>query len=988
MSDPAVATPRSPYKGLASFGGAGLDPVLFFGREREIEVIVANLVASRLTILYGPSGVGKTSVLRAGVEPRLRADGAAVVVFSAWSSSPVEDLLREVRERAADEEVGELYVILDQFEEYFLYHEAGGPFLELAELIRDRDVRANFLISVREDALAQLDAFKSRIPNLFGNFLRLDRLDRRAATRAIVGPLERYEELGLAAGPREAEVSLIDEILDSVTAGRIVLGATGRGAAKETDDEGGQIEAPYLQLVLERLWDVERDQSSDTLRLTTLRELGGAAHVVEEHLERAMSSLSQAERDAAAAMYNHLVTPSGTKIAHRARDLARYAAIDEGEAARVLDRLAAERIVRVGEDGAAGAHYEIFHDVLADAVLGWRAQHEAERRIESERREAARRHRRLLVFSATSLLAIAILSGIAIYALSQRSEARENARHARAGELVAQAAAALQGNPQRSLELALDAARIVRTPAVEDMLRKALRQIRAISVNPVAGAPGEPTLSRDGSFLAVIEGDTARLYGDQGRRFLRTLRHPHIEAASIGPGASRIVTVGRDRMARVWTRDGRLIHAHVLPAQVQAASFGPDGKRLVTVSGQRMLTVFDPSGKQTARFVQPSGVLSVRFSPDGKFIATGGPDEVARIWNARTGKLRLTLKGHVGRVGDVAFSPDGTMLVTGSTDGTARVWRTTDGFPVTVSPGHENAVSRVEFSPDGTLIATGSRDRRARLFDAGSPTLRATLTGHADRVADLAWTRDGSTLVTAGADQDVRFWDALRFPKLELVRNEGEGVGYVRFDVNGGISSWPPGRNDPRISVPRPLVKTIEASSPGARAFAFHGQLAVSGDDAGTARVWDARRQTTLRTLPQHQALVTSARFSPDGRHVVTTSLDHDVRLSDVETGRQVWVLSHSAVVSDADFSSDGRWVVIAGPGEAGVVDASTGERMLLLDGRDRILTSVDFSPAGWRIASGGERGAVRSYDCRLCGGIDELVKLAEERLEQLRPRA
>jgi hypothetical protein len=210
LTDAALSAPPTPFKGLAPFGESELDMLLFFGREREIEVIAANLVASRLTVLYGPSGVGKTSLLRAGVVTRLRRDEAAgVVVHANWSGESSDGLLRAIEEEArrvrpdidldlhgrslaeamADWDAtigGELYVVLDQFEEYFLYHESGGPFEELAEIIRGREHRANFLISIREDALAQLDAFKTQIPNLFGNSLRLDRLDRQAAKRAIL----------------------------------------------------------------------------------------------------------------------------------------------------------------------------------------------------------------------------------------------------------------------------------------------------------------------------------------------------------------------------------------------------------------------------------------------------------------------------------------------------------------------------------------------------------------------------------------------------------------------------------------------------------------------------------------------------------------------------------------------------------------------------------------------------------------------------------
>ena len=298
----AVAAPPSPYKGLAPFDDSALDALLFFGREREIEVIVANLMASRLTVLYGASGVGKTSLLQAGVAHRLRREQhAIVVVFSAWTGDAVANLLDAV-EAAAGDNAGafrrggpladvlaawtrrldaDLYIVLDQFEEYFLYHEnelgPGTLAEELPEALRRAGLRVNFLIGIREDSLASLDAFKARIPNLFGNSLRLDRLERSAARAAILRPLERYNELVPAGDGVEAQPELVEAVLDEVAAGRVDLGLSGRGAVGEEDSD--RIEAPYLQLVLERLWEVETSRGSSRLRLETLRELGGAAHI-------------------------------------------------------------------------------------------------------------------------------------------------------------------------------------------------------------------------------------------------------------------------------------------------------------------------------------------------------------------------------------------------------------------------------------------------------------------------------------------------------------------------------------------------------------------------------------------------------------------------------------------------------------------------------------------------------------------------------------
>jgi WD40 repeat protein len=1115
LTEATLAAPPTPFKGLAPFGESELDTLLFFGREREIEVIAANLVASRLTILYGPSGVGKTSLLRAGVVTRLRNDeGAGVLVLSTWSSDPIDGLLRAMEEEArrvrpgvgidfrgrsladaladwSDAIGGELYVVLDQFEEYFLYHESGGPFDELAEIIRGREHRANFLISIREDALAQLDAFKTQLPNLFGNSLRLDLLDRLAATRAIVGPLERYNELAGGAEPVVAEDELVEEILDSVRVGQIQLGATGRGGAEDAADSG-RIEAPYLQLVLERLWNVERERGSARLRLATLHELGGATRIVEEHLERAMSILSPQEQDAAAAMYNHLVTPSGTKIAHRAGDLARYASVDEAEAGRVLDRLTRERIVRAAEDGAAGPHYEIFHDVLAGAVLAWRTQHEADRRLAEERQQSARRHRRLLALAGISLVIVAVLAGVAAYALSQRGSAQDNAREAEArareadaSDLAALAEGTLPTSPEGSLSLALEASESARTPPVERALRSALRTLRTTRVIDVGDPIGEVIFSPDGTVLAAAPDEGARKvvrlyagdgsrpvgtrrgtevsFGPRGRRLVtagrsavvsdprtgrRLLALPHpvgVLSASFSPDSSLIATTSLDRRIRLWdARTGRLIHVLTGsdPDTVSSeAAFDRSGRRLVTWGGGPAALIYDVvTGIPTARLLHRGRITVARFAPTTDVVATGGLDKVARLWDAATGDQLRVFRGHTRGVLDVAFSDSGRLLATASLDQTGRVWDPRYATLVATLPGHGGFVTALDFSPDDELIATASRDRMARIFDADAGTLRATLAGHEEAVRAVAFGTNSRTVATASTDGTIRLWNAQPFPKLRRVETLGSPAEAVAFEGKRILSA---GRadirnrlfalsDDPRLAFPARGFEGVARTQPVALGTSENGRVLVSSHRDGTIREWrlddeqerfevrktiepaEGRRirytvlgvspdgsqfvagtrlgaanlwsATRRQRAPQFDHGLTSATFSPDGRYVLTTSVDHDARLVDLQTGQQVWVLSHAAKVSDADFSADGRWVAIAGPRWAGIVDVRTGERILLIDGHDRYLASVAFSPTGWRIATGGRSGAVRTYDCQLCGGIDELIPLGRKRLVQLRP--
>ncbi len=177
-----------------------------------------------------------------------------------------------------------MYLILDQFEEYFLYHGEERLLDELPELLRLP--RVHVLISLRDDSLSRLDAFQARIPNVFANRLSIDHLDRAAAHAAIVGPIERWNEISSPEVRVGIEAGLVAAVLDEVAAA-----PAGNGSSA-----GGLIEAPYLQLVMERVWEEEQAAGSQLLRLSTLERLGGARAIVSAHLERTLGALDAARR--------------------------------------------------------------------------------------------------------------------------------------------------------------------------------------------------------------------------------------------------------------------------------------------------------------------------------------------------------------------------------------------------------------------------------------------------------------------------------------------------------------------------------------------------------------------------------------------------------------------------------------------------------------------------------------------------------------------
>jgi sugar lactone lactonase YvrE len=654
-------TALSPYKGLTPFQDSDLDVPFFFGRERERELVEANLMASRLTVLYGETGVGKSSILRAGVAHHLRAlartnleeggePGLAVVVFDSWHDDP-QAALRLAVAAAVTEAIGgslqpaaydaaslaealwmwqqaldgDVYVILDQAEEYFLYHgaeESAGTFAaEFPGVVNTPDLRVNFLLAIREDALAKLDVFRAQIPNVLGNYLRLEHLDPRAARAAIVEPISQYNRMVAEEEAVEIEPALVDAVLDQLVAGKVDVGQTGRGAV-DGGDGVVRIETAYLQLVMQRLWDEERSAGGRILRLATLDRLGGAEWIVHDHVDRALTELAPAEKDAAARMFDHLVTPSGTKIAHEAEDLAKYAHAGEGDVLPVLAKLGDERILRsVSGNGAGSSRYELFHDVLAEPVLAWTARYEQTSELERQRAEAEKRHRRLLKVVAVGVVALLVMAGVTVFALTQRAEARSQARLARARELAASAVADLDVDPQRSLALAVDAASLRHIPQAEDVLRAALVESKERAVLPSHGPVNSVAFSPDGSRVLTASDDgSARIWSLHGHTPVQVLRHlGPVHTAAFSPDGALVVTASEDGTARIWrTSSGVLLRTTHEAGPVTTASFSPDGTLIVTTGDRGAQLWRAATGTMLHALRHPGPVVGASFSHDGE----------------------------------------------------------------------------------------------------------------------------------------------------------------------------------------------------------------------------------------------------------------------------------------------------------------------------------------------------------------------------------
>jgi WD40 repeat protein len=901
---------RPPYPGPRPFSVEEAD--LFFGRIIEARDLAGLILSYPVTVLYSQSGAGKSSLVRAGVCPRLakrvcgivstrvapvdlavEGDRDATNVFEAAALERATSLLQGQALRTPstwDDVCGSgpddrlRVLIVDQMEELFLARpdrwSDREPFLRRLATIVGARSNLRLLLVIREDQIASLDSFADLFPDRLGIRFRLEPLRPDAALEAIEGPL-RSSALKLANGVAE-------EIVTSLRRVRAPRSKEG------TDFLAQFVEPVHLQVVCERLWR----QSGATSLLITKDDLDLYADVdetlAEYYDERVREAAARAnEREGVLRRWveDFLITSTGRRNAVHEADL-----LEGPIVVGAVEHLVTLHLVRAEVRGDS-RWFELAHDRLIEPVRRandrWRTAIAGTARVGQELENRAllwaRSGRKVEDLLATPELDRAeawIHSDSArelgvsqdLQSLLMTSRTVQNERDAQARER--------EQSTARELAAQRTSAKRLRMVLLVTTLFLALASVSAFSYWRTTASLQEQTALADYQRLIL---EAARIARQDPRDGLAK-----IETAMALPLRSDVASPEPELRAIV-----RTVSPHALgelrghQGVINTMNMSADGETVLTATSKGQIVLWDWRTSDKARIVQAEGAPSrAEFGAGSRWFAVGDNTGVVRVFT-RDSLREVSRVASGSAVYDLAASPVFERLAAGLADGTMLLWPEVGQTEIRVR-AHSGTVTQVTFSPNGQLVASAGSDGWVKIWNAatgelvrdlpanpqpGSPRPRRTLT--------LRFSTDGVFLAAAGQDRRARVWEVSSGNLQSDISHSGGSIFAVDIArhssdyhlLSAGYGSElrvsRVGSNDSR-----PLGN--HEGSVNSALFTPDARRIVAGGADGRAVVWDVTGSDAvpIQSL-EHGAEVTAVRLSADANVLSTASMDGAVRIWD-----------------------------------------------------------------------------------------------------------
>lgn len=889
-SDGRVALPTAPYRGLEPYQPE--DAAFFCGRELATAEVLGHLkaldedgaVESRLLLVVGPSGSGKSSLVRAGVVPAVQA-GALDGERQGWSTevatpgpAPLETL-----ERCLDGADGPRFLIVDQLEEIFRVDPA-----------------------VRSDFLARLTSLEPERGVVLA-VLRADFYEAAAMepvllaalrhNQVLVGPMTEQEVRDAITRPaQQLGVGVDDGLVELLLADLAPRSPTGFA-----HDPGA---LPFLSYALLVTW--ERAQRNQ-LTVAAYRAAGGLHGAVRQSAEELYLGLRPEEQETARRIFCRLVNVEKDVPVTRRRMTTRELEQLGAGAGEVLGRFVTGRLVTADATGAQVSHEALLsawprladwlgadraglrlHHDLSDAADRWAlAEKEpsllqrgarlaitsewagepghadeltsseleflrASQALEAaEKRDARRRQRRvkqLLALVAALALATSVLAGFAVQA---RDTATKVGHEALSRQVAIEAGQLQPTDPALAMQLALAAYRI--SPTVQ--ARSALLDASASEMpTRILGPPGPTSVAvdRGGHLLAVAESAT-----------------DEVDLYALGAG-----TLGPNTLSAARPRPLAAVRVARPPTQTYTVALSPDGRLMAAGGTSGQVTLFALPRSGHPRLLATLGgfkstVYDVAFAPGGHLLAAASNDGSVRQWHiSPTGRPSLAgvVRAPQGRsLQAVGYSSDGRLLAAAGADGTLMLWKAGSSRARPVRGTGSAEITSLTFNPSGTLLATGGQDDVVRVFSVTGPgpvrPEHAPLGGFTSYVDSLAFSPDGRDLVAGSSDNSIREWSTSTWQTLDVLEDTDpvtsahflpSGRALVTADSGGTVRLWsmPP----PSTYLAPGPVFTIDYTANG-RMLA-----AVSGGPHGDVALWDVANPWRPRHIGDVEM---PARFGP-----------------------------------------------------------------------------------------------------------------------------